>query len=457
MKKRVVAIILTLSLVLLGCQTQYDNEQSVVNDAINQLSMIEYWQNNNLSDAYEQIASDKEESDEFISEGESQEEVLIINSTMEEIEGLGLPEELLAYWLVMNDKKPFIDTDLGGQEFYFSEYHWRCEAEQVHWNDSTTLLVSLVDLDQDGKMELIVEPRGPEKVQLFHYEDGQVYGYNEVFRGMKGVRENGIYNGSSSASEGGWYRIVEFTSDGYVEEEIAYMDDNYFEINGELATEEEFYTLVEEIKAVPAAEHYKLEGIAPGGILNEVLLGDISETELAMLRGAPIEPLSDEGVEYSLGNEEAQAFRSVLAGETPFISVTDGNQEFYIDEYDAQLGDPEDIDYNKVLYFSVIDLDKDGVQEIVLSRSWDQTQILYYQSGVVYSYMYDDPYEIYIVTQDGICSGYRKDDDIPYYRITSFGTDGYTAREVEYQGNPNDNSVRYHFYSKENVAKYLGE
>lgn len=455
MRKRIVTIILTLSLVLLGCQTQYDNEQSVVNDAINQLSMIEYWQNNNLSDAYEQTASDKEENDKLTSEEAIPEEIVVINSTMEEIEELGLPEEMLAFWLVMNDKKPFIDTDLGGQEFYFSEYHWRCEAEEVLWNDKTILYVYLVDLDQDGKMELIVEPRRPEKTQFFHYEDGQVYSYTQVARGMNGFRENGIYNGSSSASEGGWYRIVEFTSDGYAEEELCYMDDGQYTINGEIVTEEACYSLIDEIVAVPAAEYYKLEGTAQGGILNEVLLGDISETELAMLRGAPIEPLSDEGVEYSLGNEEAQAFRSVLAGETPFISVTDDNQEFYMDEYDAQLGDPEDIDYNKVLYFSVIDLDKDDVKEIVLSRSLGDTQILHYRSGVVYSYMYDDPYEIYIVTQDGICSGYRKDDDIPYYRITSFATDGYTAREVEYQGNPNDNSVRYHFYSEENVDKYI--
>lgn len=455
MRKRIVAIILTLVLVLLGCQTQYDNEQSVVNDAINQLSMIEYWQNNNLSDAYDQIAPDKEENDKLTSEEAIQEEIPIISSTMEEIEELGLPEEMLAYWLVINDKKPFIDTDLGGQEFYFSEYHWSCEAEEVLWNDKTILYVYLVDLDRDGKMELIVEPRRPERIQLFHYEDGQVYGYNEVFRGMNGFRENGIYNGSSSASEGGWYRIVEFTSDGYAEEELCYMDDDEYTINGETATREEAIAVESEILAVPQVYPYKLEGTAQGGILNEVLLGDISETKLAMLRGAPVEPLSDEGVEYSLGNEEAQAFRSVLAGETPFISVTDDNQEYYIDEYDAQLGDPEDIDYNKVLYFSVIDLDKDGKQEIVLSRSFGDTQILHYRSGVVYSYMYDEPYDIYIVTQDGICSGYRPDDDIPYYKITSFGIDGYTAREVEYQGNPNDNSVRYHFYSEENVDKYI--
>lgn len=429
-KKSVVVIILTLSIMFIGCQIQYDNEQT---------------------------ASDNEENNELISEEAIPEEILVINSTMEEIESLGIPEEVLAFWLVMNDKKPFIDTDLGGQEFYFSEYHWRCEGEQVHWNDKTILWVYLADLDQDGKTELIVEPKGPEKVQFFHYEDGKVYSYSTVGRGMGIPRENGIYNGSSSASEGGWYRIVGFTPDGYVQEEIAYMDDNYFEIHGEVATEEEFYALVEEIMAVPSVESYRIEVDAQGDIMNEILLDNISETELAMLRGAPVEPLSDEGVEYSLGNEEAQAFRSVLAGETPFISVTDDNTEFYMDEYDAQLGDSADIDYNKVLYFSVIDLDKDGIQEIVLSRSFGDTQILHYQSGVVYSYMYDNPYEIYVITQDGICCGYRWDEEMPYYRITSFGEEGYEVQEVQYQGNPNDNLMRYHFYSEENIIKYLGE
>ena len=450
-KKLIITGILIISLCILGCQTVSEMET----ENVSELAEVVYQQNSDLSNVEEESTSENEAEEENISGEVTPEEIPIISSTMEEIEELGLPEEMLAYWLVINDKKPFIDTDLGGQEFYFSEYHWSCEAEEVLWNDKTILYVYLVDLDRDGKMELIVEPRSPEKTQFFHYKDGQVYSYTQVARGMKMFRENGIYNGSSGASISGWYRIVEFTPDGYVEEELCYMDNDKFTINGETATREEAIAVESEILAVPQVYPYEIEGTAPEGILNEVLLGDISETELAMLRGTPIEPLSDEGVEYSLGNEEAQAFRSVLAGETPFISVTDDNQEYYIDEYDAQLGDPEDIDYNKVLYFSVIDLDKDGIQEIVLSRSFGDTQILHYRSGVVYSYMYDDPYEIYIVTQDGICSGYRKDDDIPYYIITSFGTDGYTAREVEYQGNPNDNSVRYHFYSEENVDKYI--
>lgn len=32
-------------------------------------------------------------------------------------------EDLLAYWLVLNGKQPFISTDEGNQEFYWDEYN----------------------------------------------------------------------------------------------------------------------------------------------------------------------------------------------------------------------------------------------------------------------------------------------------------------------------------------------
>lgn len=43
-------------------------------------------------------------------------------SAPEEVATLGLWEDLLAYWMVLNSKQPFISTEEGNQEFYWDEY-----------------------------------------------------------------------------------------------------------------------------------------------------------------------------------------------------------------------------------------------------------------------------------------------------------------------------------------------
>ena len=42
----------------------------------------------------------------------------------EEIAALGIPEDMLAYWLVLNNKITFISVNQEGQKFFWNEYFW---------------------------------------------------------------------------------------------------------------------------------------------------------------------------------------------------------------------------------------------------------------------------------------------------------------------------------------------
>lgn len=66
-------------------------------------------------------------------------------------------EDLLAYWRVLSNQQPFVSTD----------------------------------------------------------EDGVVYSYQFVFRGMKRIHKNGIYEGSNGASNTSYHRLTELSKEGY--------------------------------------------------------------------------------------------------------------------------------------------------------------------------------------------------------------------------------------------------
>lgn len=67
-------------------------------------------------------------------------------SSAEPIDELNIPENLLAFYLVLNSKKTFISANEGCQEFYWNEYYWRDGdlAETFTIHD-----FMLVDMDDD--------------------------------------------------------------------------------------------------------------------------------------------------------------------------------------------------------------------------------------------------------------------------------------------------------------------
>ena len=78
---------------------------------------------------------------------------------------------------------------------------------------------------------------------------------------MKGILINGVYNTSSAADIGGFYRI-HFDKGTYEEERLAYMEHDYYEVEGVEGVEvtaEEFYRYTEALRNMENAEAINFE------------------------------------------------------------------------------------------------------------------------------------------------------------------------------------------------------
>ena len=74
-------------------------------------------------------------------------------SAKEELAALEIPENMLAYWMVVNGKKPFVSAGEGCQEFYWDEYFWCCLELTPGFK---VYDFGIVDLDSDGMTELVI-------------------------------------------------------------------------------------------------------------------------------------------------------------------------------------------------------------------------------------------------------------------------------------------------------------
>ncbi len=388
----------------------------------------------------------------------------LLSVEWEEIKALDIPEDMLAYWMVLNSKMPFISYGEGNQEFYWDEYFWLYGSpsgdDRERWTDYDEFV--LADLNNDGGNELILYYGGVGYAEVFHYEDNAVYGFQSVFRHMNPVYTNGIYGGSDSAAHGYYSQLTELDKDGYAEETVAEfwsgnVDNIVYEIGGVSVSQEEYEEFQQNIEETGRAEDIPYVG------LDACLLGGLSEEELYMVKHVEVLPMND-SLSYPMEPEIRQAYYGVLTGEKELISVTDDQQRFYLDDYQKQNG-------KSILYFSIVDMDQDGIYEVVLSCSHDTTQILHYADGDVYSYRYhyggygDD--EIGIMSNQGIfeMGSIYEDRKTTYHygKIVSFTEDGCDIQEVgqsderrgDWYDRINDDRIRYHYFSEELIEQYF--
>lgn len=384
----------------------------------------------------------------------------LLSVEWEEIKALDIPEDMLAYWMVLNSKMPFISYDEGNQEFYWDEYSWHYGSPGEDGLESTEFVV--VDLNNDGRNEIILF-YGMGMSEVFHYEDNAVYGFQSGLRHMNPVYMNGIYGGSDSAAHGYYSRLTELDKDGYAEETAAeawynYVGDSDYEIGGKSVSQEEYEEFQQNIEGTGQAEDIPYVG------LDACLLGGLSEEELYMVKHVEVLPMTDTP-SYPMEPGIRQAYYDVLTGRKELISVMDDQQMFYLDDYQQQNG-------TKILYFSIVDMDQDGIYEVVLSCSFDTTQILHYADGDVYSYQYDYRYggygkEIGAMSNQGIFemgSIYENRTTTYYYgKIVSFSEDGCDIQEVgqsderrgDWYDSINDDRIRYHYFSEELIEQYF--
>ena len=101
---------------------------------------------------------------------------------------------------------PEIDPD-DRAEYYLSQ------LDELIWNDpeinAYAERFAVADLDADGTAEIVIltnQHIHSEPVLILRWQDGTIYGYQEVGRGLNSLKADGTYSCSDSAFENGFAR-----------------------------------------------------------------------------------------------------------------------------------------------------------------------------------------------------------------------------------------------------------
>ena len=358
-------------------------------------------------------------------------------SAKEELAALEIPENMLAYWMVVNGKKPFVSAGEGCQEFYWDEYFWCCSELLPGFK---VYDFGIVDLDGDGMTELVITGF-PDTSWVLDYQEGKVYSYQFVFRGMAGITVDGIYSSSSASDIGGFHRI-HFDKGTYEEETLAYMHGDYFEVEGVEVSADAFFAYVEPFNKAELMESVDFTK----EMLDKILLGDLEEEELSVVKHAEPEKICKEN-----DPEEAkvpEVYLAVLTGKEEFVCATEGGQSFMI--HGNKVKNPAEEESYQILYFSMVDMDGDGEDEVVLSCGGDwegKTLVLHASESGVYGYMFAFRNGMGAIANDGVFqTGYATDNK--YGRVISFEADGCRIEPVTDYGRIGRNRIRYYFFGR---------
>ena len=361
-------------------------------------------------------------------------------NTMEEIKVLDIPENMLAYWMVLNGKKPFVSYDIGGQEFYWDEF-WEIWVDQF----------MIVDMDNDGEKEVVLYCY-PESAWILHYEDNSVYSYEFAFRGMLEIHTNGIYQISGGAGNGSYCRLTELNADGYTVETLVKYDyyGHVYEVGGKKASEEEALEFIESIR-----DGSELADRIDGAD-SSYLLGSLTAEERSIVENVQREEILYPAASYPMDAETMKAYYDVLMSQREFISTMDDNERFYLKDYfPREEYQPDESDIlsslwrpDKICYFSIVDMDGDGSYEVILDGTYARL-ILSFRNGEVYSYRMNGG----IILNSGIVfiDNYSQ----KYGKIVSFNDYEYVMETVDYNGNINDDRIQYYSFSEELIEQYF--
>lgn len=140
---------------------------------------------------------------------------------------------------ILNNKRTFIEFDsqkettlgnIGNVNDYYSGKAHR---------------FAIVDMDSDGKNELIVEHSSNGDTAIITMrDDGVLVAYYAPYRGIKWLKTDGTASGSSSAFDSSDHKILAFTDKGIVWHDMVYFNSGEitgkprFEIDGVIVTEE---------------------------------------------------------------------------------------------------------------------------------------------------------------------------------------------------------------------------
>ena len=134
------------------------------------------------------------------------------------------------YMSVLKSEKKYISED--ENELYFYEYMKDLGV------GNRKIEYALFDFDRDGENEMVIRI-GTLGYLILNYEDEKVYGFQDVYRGMGVLKEDGTYVGSGGADAHVVCRST-FKKNKRINEEIAASDWGKYTIGGKSVTKAEY-------------------------------------------------------------------------------------------------------------------------------------------------------------------------------------------------------------------------
>jgi formylglycine-generating enzyme required for sulfatase activity len=162
---------------------------------------------------------------------------------VQETENSELSLSLEAYKSVLANEASFINT-VDNKKVYLKDFLV---------SPLKVLNFTVIDMDGDtipeAVLELTMNEEWPFSVEVLHYKNGEVYGYNFTFRALMQLKTDGTFTFSSGAFDYG-YGKLHFESNKSETDKTGYTESSYnndtlirsFFINHNPVTEEEFKT-----------------------------------------------------------------------------------------------------------------------------------------------------------------------------------------------------------------------
>ena len=115
-----------------------------------------------------------------------------------------------AYTKVLKNEAEFFSTALD-ENVYLIDYYQEMFVESNFADDELLAWLNLdfavVDLDGDGIPEVVTNALGPYVGEIYHYEDGMVYGFLYGIREMSALKKDGSFKWSGGMEYNGYGRL----------------------------------------------------------------------------------------------------------------------------------------------------------------------------------------------------------------------------------------------------------
>lgn len=149
-----------------------------------------------------------------------------------------------AYKTVLNNTANFYNTD-DKKDFDLKTFLKEYASKRI----SKISRFAVLDMDGDKISEVVLElstPDNPE-FEVLHYNNGKVYGYYFVYRGLSRLKADGTSSYSNSAFDWGYHKL-NFSTNGWESDQLGYcepknltdIENELYYVNHKLVTKEEF-------------------------------------------------------------------------------------------------------------------------------------------------------------------------------------------------------------------------